>query len=340
MKDELPKRKDIDLVILDEGSMFRNSRTKMYKALTGFLEPRHWLWILSGKPCPNGPEDAWALARLVAPDRVPKFFTRWQDETMRKVSLWKWVPREGSTKRMHEALQPAIRYKKEDCLDLPPITFSDRTAPLSETQQNYYNMMKAQLVVYAAQHQITAANAAILLGKLLQICAGAVKTDAKEYIGLDISPRLTVLDEIIEQAAAKVLVFVPYTGALRQVVEHVSKTYATEMVDGSTSRSKRAEIFQSFQDHASPHVIVAHPEVAAHGLNLTRAATIVWFSPIHSLDIYDQANERMARPGQKLAMDIVHLGGCPLEWGVYKVLRTKGATQNEFLELFRQELLL
>jgi hypothetical protein len=173
MKDELPKRKDIDLVILDEGSMFRNSRTKMYKALTGFLEPRHWLWILSGKPCPNGPEDAWALARLVAPDRVPKFFTRWQDETMRKVSLWKWVPREGSTKRMHEALQPAIRYKKEDCLDLPPITFSDRTTPLSETQQNYYNMMKSQLVVYAAQHQITAANAAILLGKLLQICAGA-----------------------------------------------------------------------------------------------------------------------------------------------------------------------
>jgi SNF2 family DNA or RNA helicase len=318
--------------------MFRNSRTMMYKVLSTYLKPHHWLWILSGKPCPNGPTDAWALARLVSPDKVPKFFTRWQDETMRKVGLWKWVPREGSTKRMHEALQPAIRYKKEDCLDLPPVTFSDRKAELSETQQKYYQMMKSKLVVYAAQHQITAANAAILLGKLLQICAGAVKTDAGEYIGLDISPRLAVLDELIEQAAAKVIVLVPYTGALRQVAAHVSKTYATEVVDGSVSRSKRDVIFQSFQDHASPHVIVAHPKPVSHGLNLTRAATIVWFSPMHSLDNYDQANERMARPGQKLAMDIVHLGACPLEWGVFKVLRSKGATQDEFLELFRQEL--
>jgi hypothetical protein len=64
----------------------------------------------------------------------------------------------------------------------------------------------------------------------------------------------------------------------------------------------------------------------------------VWFSPVHSLDIYDQANERMARPGQKLTTNIIHLGGCPLEWGVYKVLRSKGKAQDEFLELFREEL--
>lgn len=338
MKDELPKRDDIDLVILDEGSMFRNSRTKMYQVLAKFLQPRHWLWVLSGRPCPNGPMDAWALARLVSPNRVPKFVTRWQDETMRKVGMWKWVPREGSTQRMYEALQPAIRYKKEDCLDLPPITFSDRKVELSDMQQAYYNMMKSKLVMYAAQHQITAVNAAILLGKLLQICAGSVKTDDGTYIGLDVAPRLAVLDELIEQAAAKVIVLVPYTGALRQVAEHIGKSYPVEIVDGSTSRTKRAEIFRAFQDHASPHVIAAHPKPVSHGLNLTRAATTVWFSPMHSLDVYDQVNERMARPGQHLAMDIVHLGGCPLEWGVYKVLRRKGDTQNEFLELFRQEL--
>jgi hypothetical protein len=114
MGDELPARNDIDLVILDEASMVRNSQTKIYKALKKYLRPDQWLWLLTGRPCPGGPVDAWALAQLVSPDRVPKFFTRWKDETMRKVSMFKWVPREGSTQRMHDAMQPAIRFAKKD----------------------------------------------------------------------------------------------------------------------------------------------------------------------------------------------------------------------------------
>lgn len=337
MKDQKP-RQDIDLVIVDEAAMLRNSQTQIYKAFRNSLRPDQWLWMLTGKPCPNGPPDAWALARLVSPDRVPTFFTRWKDETMRKVSMFKWVPKEGSTQRMYDALQPAIRYAKKDCLDLPPVIHQDRDVKLSPLQDTYYKLMRSKLVVYAQQHQITAANAAILLGKLLQICAGAVKTDDGEYIGLDIAGRLAVLDECVEQAAAKVLVFVPYTGALRLVADHLRKTYSVEIVDGGTSRTARGQIIQAFQDHEHPQIIVAHPKVAAHGLNLTAADTIVWFSPIHSLDIYEQANERMARPGQKLQTNIIHLGGCPIEWAVYRVLRTRGKAQDEFLELFKQEL--
>lgn len=338
MHDELPKRDDIDLVIVDEAAMFRNSQTKIYKHFKKYLRPEQWLWMLTGKPCPNGPVDAWALTRLVSPDRVPQFFTRWKDETMRKVSMFKWIPREGSTQKMFDAMQPAIRYAKKDCLDLPPVTYLDRECSLSTIQNHWYQIMKTKLVVYAQEHQITAVNAAILLGKLLQICAGAVKTDDGEYLGLDVAPRLAVLDECLEQAAAKVLVFVPYTGALRTVHEHVVKTYTAELIDGGTSRTKRAEIFNAFQMPGGLQVIVAHPKVVSHGLNLTSADTIVWFSPIHSLDIYDQANERMARPGQKLATNIIHLAACALEWGVYKVLRGKGQAQEEFLNLFKQVL--
>ena len=336
--DLIAKRDDIDLVIVDEAAMLRNSRTMIYKRFTKMLRPEQRLWMLTGKPCPNGPEDAWALAKLVSPSRVPAFFTRWKDQTMRKVSMFKWVPREGSTRMMFDALQPAIRFEKKDCLDLPPVTFSDRKVEMSALQTAYYQLMKSKLIVYAKEHQITAVNAAVLLGKLLQICCGAVKTDAGEYIGIDPGPRLGVLEESIEAAAAKVLVFVPYTGALRLVTDHLSKKYAVAQVDGSTSRSKRAGIFAAFQDEREPQVLVAHPRVASHGLNLVAADTIVWFSPIHSLDTYDQANERMARPGQKLATNIVHLGGTPLEWAAYKVLRSKGAAQEEFLELFKTEL--
>jgi SNF2 family DNA or RNA helicase len=338
MHDELPQRKDIDLVIVDEASMLRNGQTQIYKRLKKYLRPDQWLWLLTGKPCPNGPTDAWALARLVSPDRVPQFFTRWKDETMTKVSMFKWVPKVGSTQRMFDAMQPAIRFEKKDCLDLPPVLLQDRTCEMSTLQQNYYHLMKSQLVVYAKEHQVTAVNAAILLGKLLQICAGAVKTDAGEYIGLDLAERFKVLDECVDEAAAKVLVFVPYIGALRLVAEHLKKRHTVEIINGDTTRSQRKDILAAFMDHKDPHIIVAHPKVASHGLNLTVADTIVWFSPIHSLDIYEQANERMARPGQKLKTNIIHIGACPLEWGVYKVLRSKGKAQDEFLELFKQEL--
>jgi SNF2 family DNA or RNA helicase len=252
------------------------------------------------------------------------------------VSQFKWVPREGSTKMMFDALQPAIRFDKKDCLDLPPVTYSDRQTELSDTQKSYYQMMKKQLVIYAQQHQITAVNAAILSGKLLQICCGAVKTDNGDYLDVDLRPRLAVLDEIIDESSAKVLIFVPYTGALRAVSAHLGKR--SVQVDGSTSMRQRGELFQQFKTDPFITCMVAHPKVAAHGLNFTEADTIVWWSPVHSLDIYDQANERMARPGQTRHTSIIHLGGCPLEWAAFRVLRTRGASQDEFLELFKQEL--
>jgi SNF2 family DNA or RNA helicase len=333
----IAKRDDIDLVIVDEAAMLRNSRTQIYRRFTKMLRPEQRVWMLTGKPCPNGPEDAWALARLVSPSRVPQFFTRWKDQTMRKVSMFKWVPREGSTQMMYDALQPSIRFDKKDCLDLPPVTYIDRQVGMSDLQNAYYQMMKAKLLVYAEEHQITAVNAAVLLGKLLQICCGAVRTDDGEYIGIDPGPRLAELDNVFDQSNAKVIVFVPYTGALRLVTDHLAKRGVVQ-IDGSTGRTARKELIAQFLDDPKITGMVAHPKVASHGLNLTVADTIAWFSPIHSLDIYDQANERMARPGQKLATSIVHLGGCALEWGAYKALRSKGRAQEEFLELFKQEL--
>ncbi len=138
VEDELKDRSDIDLVIVDEASMLRNSQTQIYKNFKNYLRPDQWLWMLTGKPCPNGPTDAWALARLVSPTRVPQFFTRWKDETMFKVSMFKWVPRPGSTLRMYDAMQPAIRFEKKDCLDLPPTIYQDRQVVLSKMQNDWW----------------------------------------------------------------------------------------------------------------------------------------------------------------------------------------------------------
>ena len=338
VQQELAARDDIDLIILDEGSAYRNSQTDMYKTFRRLLRPEQRLWILTGQPCPNGPVDAWALARLVSPGKVPAYFGRWRDETMRKVSLFKWVAKEDAIDKVHRALQPAIRFAKADCLSLPPTIYMDRETVMSREQQKWFSEMKSRLLIYAQENVITANNAAILLSKLLQIAAGCVRSDSEEYVPLDVTERLATLDEIIDEANAKSVVFVPYRGALHQVVAHLEKRFTVAKIDGETSRTKRSEILRAFESTANPQVIVAHPKTAAHGLNLVAADTMIWFSPIHSLDVYGQACERMARPGQKLTTRIVHMGATKVEWGVYAALRDKDNLQQRLLKLFKEEL--
>lgn len=335
---ELAARDDIDLIILDEGSAYRNSQTDMYKTFRKLLRPEQRLWILTGQPCPNGPVDAWALARLVSPGRVPAFYGRWRDDTMLKVSMFKWVPKHDATAKVHQALQPAIRFAKADCLNLPPTLYLDRETQMSREQQKWFSEMKSRMLIYAQNNVITANNAAIMLSKLLQISAGCVRSDDEAYVPLDVSERLATLDEIVDEANAKSVIFVPYTGALHRVLDHMGKRFTVAKIDGSTSRTQRKQIIAAFESTSNPQIIVAHPKTASHGLNLVAADTMIWFSPIHSLDIYGQACERMARPAQKLTTRIVHIGATKVEWGVYAALREKERFQARLFDLFKAEL--
>lgn len=332
-------RGDIDLIIVDEAAVLRNSRTATYHAFKKLLQPEHRLWMLTGLPCPNGPTDAYGLGTLVSPSRLPKYFTRWQADTMVKVNQFKWVPKPDAMAKVYDALQPAIRYRKEDCLDLPETIYMDRQAELSPEQAKAYHAMKEHLYTVQAGTPITAANAAVKLSKLLQICCGAVHTDVDTYAPIPASPRLAALKEAVEEANAKVVVFVPYTGALHQVAQYLEQEgYSVGIVDGKVTGRRRTEVLNAFTGRSDPHILVANPDTAAHGLNFTVADTAVWFSPIHSLDTYIQACERLARPGQKNTMRMIHLGANRLEWGVYKALKNKELNSETLMNMYTEEM--
>ena len=160
--------KDIDLVIVDEASAYRNATTDQYKVLEKVAKNKK-LWLLTGTPCPNAPTDAWALARLVNPSRVPEYFTQFKKQTMNQISTYKWVPKPGSHEIAYQAMQPAIRFKKSECLDLPPVTYTSRKCELSKEQETAYSQMKNLLVLQAQNTPITAVNAADKISKLRQI---------------------------------------------------------------------------------------------------------------------------------------------------------------------------
>lgn len=332
----LAARPDIDVVVLDELAVFRTAGTDRFKSAAKLVEGRKYVWGMTGTPIPNGPTDAWAQCRLVTPHSVPRNFSQFREATMRQVSTYKWVARDTALGTVRNAMQPAVRFSREECIDLPPTTYVTREAPLAPEQKRAYDTMLRELVAEYNGGRVLAVNEAVKLGKLLQIgCGVAYGKDGQEVV-IPSQPRVDLVREIIEEAEAKVIVFVPFTAALLRLAEHLRKDFSVECVYGEVSKNERDRIFGEFQKRPDPRVLVADARTMSHGLNLTAANTIVWYGPTPSNDTYLQANERIPRPGQKLNTLIVHIVSTPAEAKIYDRLRKKTSVQGALLELLKE----
>ena len=256
-----------------------------------------------------------------------------------KVTQFKWTPKPTAAATVHRVLQPAIRFEKKDCLDLPEVTHVEREAPLTPQQAKYYKALKEQMVVEADGEEVSAVNAATQINKLLQISGGAVYTDTGEVLEFDVSNRLNAVLEVIEEASHKVLVFVPFTHTIELLRARLEKEgISCAVINGSVSVNKRSDIVEQFQSRTDPHVLIIQPQAASHGLTLTAADTIIWYAPVTSVETYLQANARIDRPGQKNAMTIVHIKGSPVEERLYSMLQGNIAHHEKLIDLYRSEM--
>ena len=339
VKDDLIADGRFDLIVADEASAYKNMQTNRWKTLKSVVTPDTWLWMLTGTPAAQSPVDAYGLAKLVNPDGVPKFFGQFRDKVMEKVGQFRWIPRQNAETIVHNALQPAIRFEKSQCLDLPELTYLEREAPLTPQQKMYYATLKNLMRMEAAGEEVTSVNAAVKLNKLLQISGGAVYSDTKEVIEFDVSNRLNVVQEVIEEASHKVLVFVPFSHTIDLLQAHLKKSgISTDVISGKVPVNRRNDIIKNFQEQQDPRVLIIQPQAASHGLTLTAADTIIWYAPVTSVETYLQANARINRPGQKHPMTIVHIKGSEVEARMYSMLRNNIKNHNRIIELYKQEL--
>lgn len=331
--------KRFDIVVIDELATFRNKSTELWKAANAVINApsTRWAWGLTGSPTPNAPTDAWAQIKLFTPTRVVRTMMAFRDLTMRQVSAFKWIARPDANETVQTAMQPSVRFRLEDIQELPETSYVDREVKLDADAARAYKMLEAKMrLLTDSGKSITAMNAGILQSKLLQVAAGFVYANDKTVYSLPATGRLRALDETIAETDRKVLVFVPFLHALSGVAAHLrGKGHEVAVVNGSTPRGARDKIFLAFQDPASSlRIIVAHPQVMAHGLTLTAANVIVWYSPTTSLEIYAQANARIVRPSQTSKTVIAHLFGTAVERLTYARLRSKGKMQDVLLDLF------
>jgi len=328
-----------DLIVIDEANAYKTVSTKRWKTLAKLLTPSTRLWMLTGTPASQSPLDAFGLAKLINPGAIPKFFGPWRDRVMHQVSKFKWVPKATAKADVHRALQPAIRFEKADCLDLPEVVYQTRHVPPTAQVNRYYRILRDQLLMEAAGEQISAVNAAAKLSKLLQISGGAVYADNKEIIEFDVSPRLNMLMEVIDETTNKVLVFVPFRHTIDLVGKFLNEQgVVNEVINGDVTASNRSDIINRFQTQTNPRVLIIQPQAASHGVTLTAADTVVFWSPVMSVETYLQCIARIDRVGQKNSMTVVHLQGSEIENKIYTMLRGKVNMHQGLVDLYKQEL--
>ena len=338
IQDEI-KNGGFDLIIVDEANAYKSTSTSRWKTMNKLVNIDTRLWMMTGTPASQSPLDAYGLARLVCPNRVPKFKNAWRDKVMYQVSRFKWLPRPTAKNDVFKALNPAIRFAKNQCLDLPDVMYQTREVPLTPQAQKYYKELKDQMLIEAAGEQITSVNAAANLNKLLQISGGAVYTDTHEVVEFDIKPRLNALLEVMEETEHKVLVFVPYRHTIELISNFLSSNNITnELIHGDISATKRAEIINRFQTADEPRVLVIQPQSASHGVTLTKANVVLFWSPVMSVEVYLQCIARMDRVGQVNKMTVVHLQGSDVEKRMYAMLRGKVDRHTALVDLYREEL--
>ena len=334
---DIIKDNNFDLIIIDEANAYKTSTTKRWKTMSKLVGSSTWMWMLTGSPAAQSPVDAHGLAKLCVPENVTRSLTTFRNMVMYPVSRFKWVPKPNALDIVFETLQPAIRFTKEECLDLPEVTYVDRMAPLTLQQQHYYKILRTEFLMQAGEEQVTSANVAVNMSKLLQVSGGAVYSNSGNTIEFDVSNRLKVVKEVIDESIAKVLIFVPYRHTITLLHEYLTdQGIATECITGDTSLNQRTDLFKRFQESDDIKVFVIQPQAAAHGVTLTAASTVIWYAPITSTETYLQANARINRRGQKNAMTIVNIQGSAAERRLYSLLSGRLHAHVKLLDLYNE----
>lgn len=333
---------EISIICIDELTAFKKHTTNRSKAMIRISEvmgPNRGLHGATGAPTPNGPTEAYGQAKVINPwnDRLPKYFKQFQGLVEYQVGPYLMIPTEDSDKYVEQVLNPAIRFKRDDCIDIPECQYITKIVEFTPDQKKMYEKMREDLLVEYAGGEISAANAAVKMMKLLQIAAGSVKDDEGNIVNVDSSTRDEELWQIFEETGkTKLVVF----AAFRASIEHLLQFFRGRKVKvgaihGSIDHKERARLIKEFQD-SDLQVLVIQPQSSAHGITLTASSVIVWYSLVASGEIHVQANGRITRAGQLKKQLIYYLIGCKAEKHILSLLQNKGDMSRRVLSLFEE----
>ncbi len=330
---ELRARSDIRLCIIDEASAYKDPSTLRHRIAREVLAHREYLWLLTGTPTPNAPTDAYGLAKL-SNNAYGKSKTGWKLETMFQVSNFIWKPKVDGYEKAAKLLSPSIRYDLKDIWNGPECVTQQRAVELTSDQKKMMADLKRDLqMTVKSGAAISAVNEAAARQKFIQISLGAIYDSEHKVHHADAKPRVSALNEVLDEAPGKFLVFAPLTSVVELLAREM-KHRNVAVVNGNVSQKERTQVFAAFQE-GDLQGIVADPGTMAHGLDLWMARTVIWYGMTDKAELYAQANRRAHRPGQKYPVNVVQIVSNPLEIEIFRRLENNLSLQGSLLTMIK-----
>lgn len=334
--DHYKKKWPFDMVVIDELSSFKSSKAKRFRALRKVRPFIKRLVGLTGTPAPNSLIDLWPqLYLLDQGERLGKTVTSYrekyfQPDKRNRNIIYSWRLQDEAEKRIHDQIGDiCISMQAKDWLYLPKRIDNVVRIPLPDKIKAKYKQLEKDLLLPFANGDVVADTAAVLTNKLLQMANGCVYDENKEVQVLH-DEKLNKLEDVFEAANGKpVLVFYSYQHDLSRLK---AKFKNARMLDSSDD-------IKQWND-GKIELLLAHPASAGHGLNLQDGGhIIVWFGLTWSLELFQQANARLDRQGQKNSVIVHHLvAEGTVDEDVMKSLEGKAVGQDALLEAVKARL--
>ena len=326
-----------DMVVIDELSSFKSSKSKRFRALKKVRPRISRIAGLTGTPSSNSLLDLWPEMYLLDMGKaLGKTFTGFREEYFNPDKrngpvIYSWKPKKNAEQEIYDRLTGlCVSMKSEDYLDLPDTLYIRRNVKISGEGQKLYKKLEQDTLLPFADGVVDAPTAAVLTGKLIQASGGAVYDD-NQVPRILFEDKLDALDDLIEEANGQpVLVYYAYKHERDRIIARHPE--ATDI--------KMKNAVKDWNEGKIP-LLLAHPASAGHGLNLQSGGhIIIWYGLPTSLELYQQANKRLSRPGQTKTVLIHHL----LTEGTYdqtvldKILAPKEKRQNALLEALKAKI--
>ena len=370
--------KRFEKVVIDESTILKSftgihsriSGGVLGKAIVTVAEHAKWRVIMSGTPAPNGPEDLWGQFHFLDPDGLllEAGFKDFRQNYMEQIFFGrlkkdeygnpipgepenpntpsKWVISKGTEEIIHSIIDPYIyRVRIRDHLkDLPAKTVIQRQIPMTPSQQKVYDKVQKELWVFLEDKKVSTENALTELIKLRQVTGGFLIADDGEAQPLEDNPKLDMMDQLLEEEidqTNKVVIFAQYKWEI-ETLESRYKKYGTVTVYGGNTGNKNLKNLKTFMEVPECRIIILHPRSAAHGITLTMAHYMIFYSISYSSEENYQSVARIERASQKNPMFVYYLlakakKGFSIDEIIYRVLHSKQKNQEALLDMKQGE---
>ena len=324
-----------DMVVIDELSSFKSWQSKRFKAFMAMRPYMKRIVGLTGTPSSNGLMDLFAEFKVIdGGERLGRFIgefrSRYFEEGRRNGNIvYEYIPMDYAECQIQDKISDiTISMKALDYLDMPDLISTKKLVRMSEKEKEKYSQFKKEYVLSELDGlEVTAANAASLTNKLVQLSNGAVYSDDHTVVALH-EQKLDALEDILESANGEpVLVAYWFKHDLARIIGRLEKLKVKSRV------LKTEEDIREWNKGNVP-VGLLHPAGAGHGLNLQKGGHhLVWFGLTWSLELYQQTNARLWRQGQEAETVVIQhiVTEGTIDEEILKALENKDAQQERLI---------